>query len=820
MRVLLPSGLHRLWAAQVVAWLRKHSATGTGLALAAAYVLTGKLSLLLALPPGYASAIFPPAGIAVAASFIGGRRTWPWIFAGSALLNLGVGYSAAQGWTWIGVAAAGTIALASVLQAAAGGWCLRRFIGYPTLFDKTGEVLKFLLLAPLVCLVSSSLSVGGLTALGVFAAADSATDWFTWWIGDTLGVIVLLPIVLVVAGRPRAPWRARALTVAAPMLLAFALVVLVFVQATKWEFEDSLSEFRFQSQSLAELLQTEFRVQEHLLEQIEAFLSNDATRPVSRSQFKRYAQAFLGNFPMVQAIEWAPRVAGARRLEFESRQRADFPHFQIGEQDGAGHLRAAADRPDYFPVTYVEPVESNREAVGFDLESQRDRRETLTTALREGIPVASPPVRLVQEKEEQSGILLMRRVTQGGNAPGVVLTVLRVRDFVNRTNAVDRSAFRILLLDVASQGPIYGTSEGLNSRPLFERTLTYGTRLYRLKMQPTEQYLARHRQWKSWTVLALGLFGSGLLGALLLLLGSGVTRRREAEERLALTLVGADLAMTDWDVARDRIVYGSGWTKLLGYAPGDLGAKSTDLAALVHRSDAPAARHALIRHLKGDTPTFEAEVRMRHRSGHWVWVLARWMAVDRDVGGRVLRVAGTGMDITARKQAEEEVARLASTDSLTGAANRRTFLEQLETALARVKRFSESASLLMVDIDHFKAINDTYRHAGGDTVLKHFAGVCQSRLRRVDLLGRLGGEEFGILLAGADCASACEFANQLRQRLADTPACTPDVSIAFTVSIGVTQIGRTDSDAETVLGRADVALYRAKDTGRNRVDSI
>ena len=820
MKDLLPSGSHRPRTAKPVLWYRKHPAAGVGLGLAAAYVLSGKLSLLLALPPGYASAIFPPAGIAVAASFIGGKRTWPWIFSGSALLNLWVGYSAAHRFEWIGVAAAGTIALASVLQAAIGGWCLRRFIGYPTLLDSTSEVLKFLLFAPLVCLVSASLSVTGLTALGVFGPADSAISWFTWWIGDTLGVIVLLPIVLVIAGRPRAPWRSRALTVAVPMLLAFALVVFVFVQATKWEFEDSLSEFRFQSQSLSELLQTEFRVQERLLEQIEAFLSNDATRPVSRSQFKRYVQAFLGHFPMVRAIEWAPRVAGTRRLGFESQQRADFPHFRIGEQDGAGHLRAAADRSEYFPVTYVEPVESNREALGFDLASQRDRRATLYTALREGIPVASPPVRLVQEKEQQSGVLLMRRISQGGNAPGVVLTVLRVRDFVERTITPDRSASRIVLLDVASQGPIYGTLGSLNSGPLFERTLTYGTRLYRLKMQPTEQYLARHRQWKSWTVLALGVFGSGLLGAMLLLLGSGVARRREAEERLALTLVGADLAMTDWDVARDRIVYGSGWTKLLGYTAGDLGSRSADLAALVHSADAPAARHALIRHLKGDTPIFEAEVRMRHREGHWVWVLARWMAVDRDADRRVLRITGTGMDITARKQAEEQITLLASTDSLTGAANRRTFLEQLETALARVRRFSESASLLMVDIDHFKLINDTHRHAGGDAVLKHFADVCRSRLRRVDLLGRLGGEEFGILLAGADDASACEFAGQLRQLLADTPACSSDVRIAFTVSIGVTQIGRADADAETIVGRADVALYRAKEGGRNRVETI
>ncbi|MDE2585193.1 MAG: MASE1 domain-containing protein, partial [Betaproteobacteria bacterium] len=131
-------------------------------ALVVAYVLTGKLALLLALPPGYASAIFPPAGIALAGALIGGRRALPWIFLASLLLNLWAGYSPAHAVTMPGVTAALLIAAASMSQAACGGWWLRRAIGHPCAFDQASDVGRFLLLAPAICIVSASLSVGGL----------------------------------------------------------------------------------------------------------------------------------------------------------------------------------------------------------------------------------------------------------------------------------------------------------------------------------------------------------------------------------------------------------------------------------------------------------------------------------------------------------------------------------------------------------------------------------------------------------------------------------------------------------------------------------
>ena len=339
------------------------------LLLTVTYVVCGKLGLMLALPPGYTSPIFPPAGIAVAAVLIGGRRTLPWILLGSLLLNVWVGYSSGQQISTIGFAAAFVIAITSMLQAAIGEWALRRAIGYPVSLDHSNEVLRFLLLAPVICLTSASLSVSGLLALGIIEPANFATNWAAWWIGDTFGVVVMLPLVMTVAGEPRALWRGRIFTVAIPVLLIFALFIPIFLKANRWEYTDSLIEFRQLSQRAVNQVQNKFDEQESLLEETAGLLIHDANGHVTREGFHRFVEKSLNRFSMIQALEWAPKVDGAYRAGFESAQRKDIPDFEIRERNAARQIQRAGERSSYYPVTYVEPLAGNELVVGFDLAS-------------------------------------------------------------------------------------------------------------------------------------------------------------------------------------------------------------------------------------------------------------------------------------------------------------------------------------------------------------------------------------------------------------------------------------------------------------------
>src|SRR5271163_1051476 len=335
-----------------------------GAALAFTYVIAGRLGLLLAVPPGYATAIFPPAGIAVAAMFIGGSITLPWTFLGSFLLNIWIG-SGFHHESIAATAVAIVIAGASALQAAVGGRALRRLIGYPTALDTSRDVARFFVSAPVVCLTSATLSIAGMAMLHAINVADLGTSWFTWWMGDTLGVLLFLPLVMMLAGEPRAAWTARARPVGLPMILFFALFVAIFTKVSNWENQQSLLEFRLWSQQVIDNLQAQLGAQEAFLEQLGTSFSGPS--PLSRKDFSVRARKLLARFPAIQAIEWAPRVLAADRSAFEAVQQHEQPDFAIREQDAAGALRRAGDRPEYHPVTYLEPLHDNQTALGFDL---------------------------------------------------------------------------------------------------------------------------------------------------------------------------------------------------------------------------------------------------------------------------------------------------------------------------------------------------------------------------------------------------------------------------------------------------------------------
>ncbi|MES2105344.1 MAG: diguanylate cyclase [Pseudomonadota bacterium] len=175
-------------------------------------------------------------------------------------------------------------------------------------------------------------------------------------------------------------------------------------------------------------------------------------------------------------------------------------------------------------------------------------------------------------------------------------------------------------------------------------------------------------------------------------------------------------------------------------------------------------------------------------------------------------------DISERKQMEDQLRELATTDALTGLPNRRCFLGHVADELHRLARMPNTeAAVIMMDIDYFKQVNDTYGHAAGDAALRLFAVTLAQVSRDVDMKGRLGGEEFALLLPGADLVAAQIVAERLRILVAETPLIQEAHTIYLTVSIGISMLTAADTSVDAVLNRADQALYRAKNSGRNRV---
>ena len=192
--------------------------------------------------------------------------------------------------------------------------------------------------------------------------------------------------------------------------------------------------------------------------------------------------------------------------------------------------------------------------------------------------------------------------------------------------------------------------------------------------------------------------------------------------------------------------------------------------------------------------------------------------------GKLTGVGGISIDITERKKqdaalraSEREMRLLATMDSLTGAKNRRNFFASGNQEIARSKRYKRPLSILMMDIDHFKIVNDDFGHAAGDAVLKNLVNACREMLREQDILGRLGGEEFGIILPEISINTAYSIAERLRLQLMKLETVSEDKIIRFTVSIGLGKCEKDTPTLEDALGQADRALYKAKQEGRNRV---
>lgn len=197
-----------------------------------------------------------------------------------------------------------------------------------------------------------------------------------------------------------------------------------------------------------------------------------------------------------------------------------------------------------------------------------------------------------------------------------------------------------------------------------------------------------------------------------------------------------------------------------------------------------------------------------------------WLATiaQRQTTGRLeAELTLSRRELQHRAIVEEELRRWATTDSLTGMANRRHFLEQCEREMQRASRYGRPMPVLIFDVDLFKSINDRYGHAVGDEALKTIADVAAANLRETDLMGRLGGEEFGVLLPETDTTGAIDLAERLRAAIADAPMTVNGETVSLSISVGVAMLHPDDGSVDALFNRADQALYRAKHAGRNRV---
>ena len=788
------------------------------LAIVAAYLATRLVADALSHGDNYVLPLFPPAGVALALAMLGGARVLPGVVIGVVVANLpwylrntGLGPGLA-------VLATAAVTLGSALQTWLGARQFRRRLR-PAI-DSGRDVIAFLVLSPLVCLISASVAVPALHAISAVDHPDPLRSWLGWWAGDTIGVLLAAPLCWIACGQPRRLWRQRAPIVGLPLLLASAAVLAIYRLAVGWEHEQHLQPYRLKAQQTADMLQAEFNEHVRFVGTFARTLA-DTEHILARDKFLRIASGYVDGRPEIQGVNWAVPVLDGERAGFEDWVRrtidASFPGIQ--DVDGELRLSPAGVRERYLPVLYTWPP-SNSMLRGVDFLTAPGRAAVASRSLGARTATATEPFRLMSTGDV--GISLFRSVGDP-NVPtaGVVVFVLNAETLLEQTIArAGFDGFQASLVDVTGGAalPVVGTI-GAPHPDEYQVGLSFAGRSYLVAFHPTAAYVAAERGMASWTVLSAGLLLTGLLGALLLLISGEraaveaqvrdrTARLRDREARLEAILDNAADAILTVDAGGMVVSANAATARLFGYP-------AQHLVGLSFGTLVPAGvdgdAGAQLTRLSQSTPD-ECVLEGRNARNE-VFPLSISVAPVQ-IGGERLFVCIL-RDLTEQQRSQERIYRLAHHDVLTGLENRVALNARLEQQLASARRHREPAAVLFIDLDHFKKINDSLGHAAGDKLLVGAAERMKDLLRDVDTLARLGGDEFIIVLAGPLTPdSVTGVAVRLVESLSQ-PYQLNGHTAHSGASVGVALFPDDGEDAATLIRHADMAMYAAKREGRN-----
>jgi diguanylate cyclase (GGDEF)-like protein/PAS domain S-box-containing protein len=304
------------------------------------------------------------------------------------------------------------------------------------------------------------------------------------------------------------------------------------------------------------------------------------------------------------------------------------------------------------------------------------------------------------------------------------------------------------------------------------------------------------------------------------LLVQSMRQQMNREELLDLPWAG-NLGTWIWSVPSDTVVCNDLKILNLGFTQEEIPAVIgygffTDL---LHPDDYGPVMEQMRRHLYQVDPVYEVSYRIRHKDGSWRWYYDRGKVTQRSEEGKPLQVVGIVFDITRQKEIEEQLAsqnkrlvELVDHDELTKVLSRRAIFRVLGEAFDRSRTTGSPLAILMLDIDHFKRINDTWGHAVGDEVLVEVAHICQRSVRSCDAVGRIGGEEFLVVFEGLDLSHARQVAERIRRSIASS-SYADGISLSISGGLAVMQ----DEGSDALVTLADNRLYEAKRSGRDRI---
>ncbi|MCL2915027.1 EAL domain-containing protein [Shewanella corallii] len=443
----------------------------------------------------------------------------------------------------------------------------------------------------------------------------------------------------------------------------------------------------------------------------------------------------------------------------------DYANYLIWEGNNAGEMIAG-----YWPKLHQQAIKHNEAIFSFDDSSDR---------LQSYFPVSG-----FDNGQEQFLLFVQYDIKPELNA---LQHGLKQRFYVLAMLAVLVIVLALVLLymivirplgSIASDGPIQG----------------YATREFKLIQKKLHWYRQQRKQLQE--------------------------RLSDSEQRWLFAVDGSQNGIWDWNIATGQVYLSERWKGMLGYRPDELESDFEAWTTRVHPDDKERVLEELNQFIDGTIPEFENVHRLRHKDGHYVWVLDRAMQVSWDMRGNPTRIIGSHTDVSENIRNEEAIAFQANHDALTHLANRSAVMDTLEQHLQQADEHTRTAALFVLDLDNFKTINEALGHQAGDRLLVQVANRLSGYFANNALVARLGGDEFAVLAygVGQDADTATNRALALGggiRRLMSRPFMLDSQPMTISASVGICLVDSRPDSPEDLLKWADIAMYQAKQEGRN-----
>ncbi|WP_338847045.1 EAL domain-containing protein [Massilia sp. W12] len=795
----------------------KQDAAGIFL-LAVGYFLLGRLALMLALPPGYASPIFPPAGLALACAFSSRLRWLPGVFLGALFLNLSQAADH-QGLNLISVIGALLVTVACTLQAWAGASILLRKIKAD--LGNVHDVLIFLGVIPLICLISSSISVGSLIALRLIPADTLMSNWSAWWAGDSIGILLMAPLCWLWLGQPQQLWRRRRTLIGAVLCTGLLISALIYDKTRHWEHEQTLRQVHLHAQKISDNIQARLGEHERFLS-VSTSIFDDDDHEISQSDFDFFAKKWLSQHPEVFQLYWAPHLRQDELSATEQRISAELgAPFQVHSKNNQSAF--------LLPITYLNPTGRNRQILGKDMLSDKEHAASMNKAISSKSVTACPThlngVRIVPWLQWMHVAVYPHQNRTREYAPGQVVGVLGLAlDMDTWISQIFKQAqythYKLRLSDLSEAGRPFIILDTLQTPGSddFISQIKLADRKLEIRINADQNYFKQNSGWESWIVLVLCLSITGVINCTMLILSGEQARTYELvqertahlqdrEARLKAILHHATDAILQVSPNCQLISANQAARTLFGIP--EEGVSNKEMCDLLVHEGRGSMEQLLdnFQRNQGQELLFTG----RHANGH-TFPLA--LAISQVSLPRDMFYVCVMRDLTEQQRAQEKIHHLAHHDPLTGLANRITLNLRLEQLLSISRRNRQSVAVMFIDIDHFKKINDTQGHQVGDLFLLEVAKRLQESVREADTIARFGGDEFICILPEQHSPDHVTMvANRIVQSLS-MPYILHGLTLHSGASVGIAMYPNDGEDVKTLLKNADMAMYAAKAQGR------